>query len=144
MPPANLTRSLLSKFQNQTAETRHLPPPSPARTQQQVKVAAVGSRTRFSRGVSQTSSMSSLANSSAAGSNERIDGVMETSLNLEYEDDIQERHLYFGEPTEDADTAAASSRSRQQQEVVSEVPEQGTTRNLLAKFQSMQNSTRKK
>ncbi len=132
LPPANLTRSLLAKFQ--TMENRHVPPPSPARTEQQLKIAALPNTSGISRGLNQQTSSTSVT--------ENIDRDEYEIERDEYRGNVQDYSISY-ESVEDVDsTTNVHAVVSPQSPVVDELPEQGTTRNLLAKFKSMQQQQR--
>ena len=127
LPPANLTRSMLAKFQSM--ENRQLPPPSPARSE-------VIKSTTVVRNVSVNRNVHQMENNNHHNHHHIADNEYELSAEGYYETLDDQEHIY--ESVDDDDLAGA----RRHDTVDDGLPGQGTTRNLLAKFQSLQSSAK--
>ena len=139
MPQQAYTRSMLAKFKN--LEDSNLPPPSPERSANVSKQAVASSKFGVTRTMPKSSHYGE-PDGAATYPDER-----EQPDGDEYEDEHQEHQefqfKYDSQDVEEGefendpyhDPNVIREADRQDEE---ELPEQGTTRNLLAKFKAMQ------
>ncbi len=140
LPPPAMTKNLLAKFRSM--EDVNATPPTPERSAKMIKAATIsvspGTSRRFS---SPTKTVQVYCDTDER---EQPEGLEEDDR-LRYEnehyhaeeyqqyDHFEDTDEYENEPAVNRDIVREESRNEEE-----ELPEQGTTRNLLAKFQSLQ------
>lgn len=132
LPHEAFTKNMLAKFKS--LEDTNMEPPTPESSQQKMKVA------KLSIGPGPTRKFSGRASSPTPVDNylderEQPDGLEQTEVFCDYDYNQEiDSGEYENNPNRNADVI------REDDILTDDLPEQGTTQNLLAKFQSMQSS----
>jgi len=134
LPQEAFTKNMLAKFQS--LEDTNMEPPTPESSQQKMKIAKLsvgpGPMQMYStRAVSPTH----LENNGHLDEREQPEGLEQTEQYNDYDYNQEvDSGEYENNPNRNSDVI------REEDILTDDLPEQGTTRNLLAKFQSMHSS----